>query len=92
MIPALVTLLQQFDDNERSVAPGLFLKAGGELTALIIFISLVITQIFRPEQLRDPSIGSRGRQSFLVGLFNTHLTHGDCLSLSNGRRRLPTQG
>ena len=60
MIPALVTLLQQFDDNERSVAPELFLKAGGELTALIIFISLVITQIFRPEQLRDPSIGSRG--------------------------------
>ena len=89
MIPALVTLLQQFDDNERSVAPELFLKAGGELTALIIFISLVITQIFRPEQLRDPSIGSR---KTLVGLFNTHLTHGDCLSLSNGRRRLPTQG
>ena len=80
MIPALVTLLQQFDDNERSVAPELFLKAGGELTALIIFISLVITQIFRPAATR------------LVGLFNTHLTHGDCLSLSNGRRRLPTQG
>lgn len=90
MIPALVTLLQQFDDNERSVAPELFLKAGGELTALIIFISLVITQIFRPEQLRDPSIGSHPKA--LVGLFNTHLTHGDCLSLSNGRRRLPTQG
>ena len=64
MIPALVTLLQQFDDNERSVERKLFLKArGGELTALIIFISLVITQIFRPEQLRDPSIGSRGRQN-----------------------------
>ena len=28
MIPALVTLLQQFDDNERSVAPELFLRRG----------------------------------------------------------------
>jgi len=54
---ALVGLIKEYDDAERIIDPEMYIKAGGELLALTILISTLITYIFNPDQLSDnPSI------------------------------------